>query len=140
MKVRQLLAEEKVDDTIGHDYRMRVKHELQSLAKSVAETLKIRWYKLPITFSSQQDFMHRRFNVRGDVYVMKADVPEDMDSDFFGRMTGKLVDRELKKRFSRYKVLQSDVSKFTSDRGFKIDTVYVTFMVPDSDGSFSVNT
>jgi hypothetical protein len=134
VKVHQLLSEKKVDDVIGPDYQMRVRHELQALGKSVAETLKIRWYKLPITYSSQQEAQHRWHNVKGDIYVMKADVPEDMDSDFFGRMAGKLVDRELKKRFSRSKVLLSDVSKFTSDRGFKIDTVYVTFYIPDMDG------
>lgn len=140
MKVKQLLSEEKVDDNVGHDYRMRVKHELQSLGKSVAETLNVRWYKIPITYSSQQDAQHRWHNTKGDVYVLKTDVPsDDEDSDFYARMVGRLVDRELKKRFSRSKVLKAEASKFTSDRGFRLDTVYVTFMVPDADGTFSVN-
>ncbi len=140
MKLLHLFTEEKADDNIGHDYKTKVKSEMLGISKAIATVLKTVSYRVAINISSQQDFMHRRYGVSGMVAVLNTYAPGDQDSNFYAKMIGKLVERELKKRFSRSAILEVHVSPYTGTSGQKVDSVYVTFMVPDADGSFSVNT
>ena len=140
MKLKHLFTEEKVDDHIGHDYKIKVRNEMHHIAKAIAAVLKTASYRIHINISSQQEYMARKYNVKGIVIVLNTAVPEDHDSAFFTKMVGKLVERELMKRFNQYAIWRAQFVPYTTPGGTKADTTYITFMVPDADGSFSVNT
>lgn len=140
MKLSQLLAEDKVDDTIGHDYKIKVKDAMFAISKEIGRVIGKPSYRVAINLSAQQSFMHRRYGVNGMMWVLNVGAPEEHDSNFFGSMIGKLLKRELAKRFSRSAILDVHVSEFTSSDGDRsFDSVFVTFMVPDVEGTFSVN-
>ena len=131
--------QEKIDDNPGPGYREDVRKEMIAASKDIARSLKRHWTEVPIHIATQQDFQQRRFGVDGDVYVLKTHIPEDMDSDFYAKMVGKLAQRELSKKFGRLKVMPPEVARYTALSGTKIDTAYVTFVVPDPTGRFSVS-
>ena len=140
MKLSQLLAEANVDDNAGHDYKIKAKDAMFAISKEIGRVIGKPSYRVATNLSSQQDFMHRRYGAKGMVWVLNVAAPEEHDGSFFGSMIGKLLKRELAKRFSKSAILDVHVSEFMSTvDGRKSDTVFVTFMVPDVDGTFSVN-